>query len=91
MAGLAGGRGLPFVLGAAAWPTSWTWSGTLDPPAAPVAPGLVPLDAGALGVLAAVVIVVVGAWLGLRRAAAAADPDLASRPHPARRWCCVWP
>lgn len=56
--------------------------GAVDPPAAPVAPGLVPLDAGGLGVMAAVVIVVVGAWVGLRRAAVAADPDLAEPAAP---------
>ena len=50
--------------------------GAVDPPAAPVAPDLIPLDAGGLGVMAGVLVVVVGAWLGLRRAAIAADPDL---------------
>ena len=56
--------------------------GAVDPPAAPVAPDLVPLDAGALAVMAGVVIVVVGAWVGLRRAVVAADPDLATPSAP---------
>ena len=56
--------------------------GAVDPPAAPVAPDLVPVDAGALGVMAAVVLVVVGAWIGLRRAVVAADRDLAGPAAP---------
>ena len=56
--------------------------GAVDPPAAPVAPDLVPVDAGALAVMAGVLIVVVGAWIGLRRAAVAADPDLAAPSAP---------
>ena len=50
--------------------------GAVDPPAAPVAPDLVPLDLGAIAVMAAVVLVVAGAWLGSRRAVVAADPEL---------------
>ncbi len=56
--------------------------GAVDPPAAPVAPDLVPLDAGALGVMAGVLVVVVGAWVGLRRVAVAADPDLGAPAAP---------
>ena len=47
-----------------------------------MAPDLVPVDAGALAVMAGVLIVVVGAWIGLRRAAVAADPDLAAPSAP---------
>ncbi len=56
--------------------------GAVDPPAAPVAPDLIPLDAGALGAMAGVLIVVVGSWIGLRRVAVAADPDLRAPAAP---------
>lgn len=56
--------------------------GAVEPPAAPVAPDLVPLDAAALGAMAGVLAVVVGAWLGLRRVVVAVDPELAAPAAP---------
>jgi len=56
--------------------------GAVDPPVAPVAPDLEPLDIGALGAMAGVLVVVAGGWIALRRAAVAADPDLAAPAAP---------
>ena len=56
--------------------------GAVEPPTAPVSPDLVPVDAGALGVMAGVVMVVVGSWLLLRRVVVAADPELAAPAAP---------
>lgn len=56
--------------------------GVVEPPTAPVSPDLVPVDAGALGVMAGVAVVVVGSWLLLRRVVVAADPELAAPAAP---------
>jgi MFS family permease len=50
--------------------------GAIDPPAAPVPPELEPLGVGPLVALVAVLGVVAGGWVLLRRLAIAADPDL---------------
>lgn len=56
--------------------------GAVDPPAAPVSPDLTPVHVGSLGVMAGVAVVVVGSWLGLRKAVVAADPDLRGAAAP---------
>ena len=52
------------------------------PPEAPVDPARFPLDVPAVAVLAGIALVVVVAWLGLRRLAVSADSDLSDRDAP---------
>lgn len=55
---------------------------TPDPPGAPVAPDLYPLDAPAAAVLVGVVVVTALSWLGLRRLVATFEPDLGDPSAP---------
>lgn len=53
-----------------------------DLPAAPVAPDLYPLDVAAAATLGAVFVTIALAWLGLRRLAVRADPELGDAAAP---------
>ncbi|HEU0019856.1 MAG TPA: hypothetical protein VFQ14_06160 [Thermoleophilaceae bacterium] len=58
---------LPFLIGYGFAKLLALFGATPNPPPAPVAPGLYPLDGAALAVLAVVAVAVVLSWLGLRR------------------------
>ena len=73
-AAFVAGLGLAHVLALA--------GATPDPPPAPVAPDLYPLDAAAAGVLGGVTAVVALTWLGLRRLVRRVDPELADLSSP---------
>ncbi len=56
--------------------------GAIDAPSAPVAPDLFQATAGPIAALVGLALVAGLAWLGLRRLAAAADPDLRDQAAP---------
>ncbi len=92
VAGVAGGRRRSRSCWASASRTCWTWSARWTRPRRRWRPTWCRWTPGRWRVMAGVVIVVVGAWIGLRRAVGG------GRPRPgravgarARRWCCRWP
>jgi hypothetical protein len=67
---------VPFVAGLALAELLVLVGATPQPPPAPVAPALLPLDGAAVAVLAAVAVAMVLAWLAARRLARWPDPGL---------------
>lgn len=80
-AGWLGAGVMAFVIGVAL-AHFLAFVGAIDPPASPVGPYLSPLAAGPIAALALVVAAIGLAWVGLRRLAAAADPDLRTPSAP---------
>ena len=73
---------LPFAIGLGLAHLLVLAGATPDPPEAPVAPSLYPLDVPAVAVLAGVTVAIVLAWFVLRRLATRTDPALADASSP---------
>lgn len=78
-----GAGALAFAIGLGASYVLALSGATPDPPAAPVAPGLYPLDVAAGVVLGVVGVAIALAWIALRRLAVRADRALADPADPA--------
>ena len=77
-----GAGALPFAIGLGLAHLLVLAGATPDPPDAPVAPALYPLDVPALAVLAGVLVVIALAWFVLRRLAVRARPGLGDASAP---------